>query len=292
MRTPQTKSVSGGGRTRVSISGQSGQGQPGYCYKWALSEDAPAIPWTALGFTPLSRAAPHVEEASGPTCYRQVEDGGLRWVLEGGREAQCFQMDSCYGGMGELEDGLAPCFKWAIGPDAPALTWSATLTNPQLAADIPPPEEIYEGSFEMTSDSCSENCDPVFARVIVDTPIYASADATAPLVGTISAGECAVVEDYRLRSAPRRGVVLETHGQFTAGDVIYYLASAGEGHFSAWRRGESMEAEYDVVVRWDAPPEIVDPRIGYWLELTRSNGTSGWARRPETSEDACTFVRR
>lgn len=263
----------------------------GGCYKWASGADAPAIAWIDLGSTPLSSADPAAAVASWASCYRQV---GADWVLGYLREAQCFAADHCSGRLGLADGDGRPCFKWAMDPAAPALPWSATLTNPQpLGADIPPPHDIYEDEFEQTSDSCTENCDYP-ARLTAATPIYARPDPSSPRVAMLAAAECVLVGNSASLTAPRRGVVLETRGRLVAGDVIYQLHSLGEGYYSAWRRGEVMDVHHwdDAVVRWDALPRSVDPRVGYWHELTRANGQRGWAKGLQTSANGCTFARR
>ena len=232
--------------------------------------------------------APTSEEATQASCYEQDHyDHGWR---PGGarREAQCFRDDGCLGGLSQLSmEGRPICFKWAVGPDAPALRWSTSLTHPRLAADVPPPDSIYEGGFEETNDCLNEACTPQPRHSANAAPIYAEPDATSALVGTVPAGECVQPGDYRLRSAPLRGVVLEASDGFEAGDVIYSLAYQGEGFVEVWRRGETRDVETrEMVVRWDAPPTIADPREGYWLWVARSNGEAGWAKTFRDSE-AC-----
>lgn len=245
----------------------------------------------------LSACATGGEEAA-PTANAQcywLSNEGAGWVARPDlADAElCFEMDSCSGGVGLSGGG---CYKWARTADAPAAPWAelglTPLARPEPGAkDIPPPEEIYEDEFEMTSESCFENCD-YLARVTVEAPLYAERDLSSPLVGRVSAGECVLVGRFSSLSAPVRGVVLQTSGEFVAGDVIYSLAYAGEGYIQIWRRGEYMSAYYDdLAVQWDDPPATADPRVGPWLELTRSDGARGWARDAETSREECTFVR-
>jgi hypothetical protein len=187
-------------------------------------------------------------------------------------------MNECFGGMGRSSGERPACYKWATAADAPALRWSTTLTNPRRAADIPPPDAIYEGGYEETNDCYNEACTPPPVRNPVAAPIYAAPDASSLRVGTVPAEECVQPGGYRLRSAPVRGVVLETHSGFDAGDVIYLLAYQGEGFVDIWRRGETTNVEYDeIVVRWDAPPATPDPREDNWIWVTRANGEAGWA---------------
>ena len=278
-------------------------------FKWAIAADAPAMDWASRPSAPANPdyvdASPYAvdpasadyaaEEVAGPACYRQNRASGREhWTRAVGlREAQCFQRDHCSGGLGQGADEREGrlCHKWAMGADAPAQPWSATLTNPRLAADIPPPLDIYENEFEMTSDSCLENCDYP-APVAAGTLLYTRPDSSSPLVGGPSAAECVLVVGFTSLSRPQRGVVLEAYEALAAGDVVYELAYAGEGNIILWRRGERLTVSaYDLVVRWDPAPETIDPRVGNWYEVTRSNGARGWAKNLETTGERCTFVR-
>lgn len=238
-------------------------------------------------------AGPALPAAAGQ-CY-WLSDAGEGWLAQADLPdpEYCYELDSCSGGAGMSGGG---CYKWAEAAGAPGTPWrdfgfpamaqpgpdasgAAVPLSPPHADDIPPPKEIYEGSFEMTGDSCFENCPPVPVVLSAATPLFARPDASAPVVATFKADECVGNTDYKLLSAPRRGVVLEAYDTLVPGDVIYELAYEGEGSFSAWRRGEYLTLFYEgLAVRWDDPPAIVDPRVGYWLELERADGTSGWAR--------------
>lgn len=259
------------------------------CFKWATSADAPAVPWTELGMTPLSRDEAAAEASATPACYYQ--DSGWRLESHASREARCFALDSCSGGLGQWSG--TRCFKWAMAADAPALPWSAALTGPpRLAADVPPPNDIVESVGEATSDCPAEGCNYYGPRRFsVDTPIHARADATAPIIATIPASECVRIFSHDF-STTMRGVVLETFGPLTAGDVVYWLGSEGEGDYSVWRRGETIFVRYDdgPAIRWD-PRRTGDPRVGVWFEVTRSSGRIGWTKEARF-EEGCTFVRR
>ncbi|WP_291204921.1 hypothetical protein [Hyphomonas sp.] len=258
----------------------------GGCYKWADGPHAPAKPWAEFGLPVMSQPESEPEpenetETSGPACYWQSgPEDGYGSAYKYWNETACFRFSACTRDS-DLGDDTATCFKWAMGPDAPALPWSERLTNAALAASILPPEDIYEGAFEMTSDSCFEDCQPVPMRTISETPLHLHPDATSPVIGNIPAGECVGNKNYKLLSTPHRGVVLETDDGFVAGDVIYYLAYDGEGNYRAWWRGDYTYAYEGIPpVRWDPEPETLDPRVGYWLELERADGTSGWAKAP------------
>lgn len=260
----------------------------GGCYKWAAGADAPAIPWPELGFAALSSEAPE-QAASGASCYLSSPSTGDVWTpMNFEREATCFARDSCSGGLGR-EPGV--CLKWAMSAEAPALPWSRTLTHPQLAEDVPPPEDLYAGSYEMTTDCPEQGCAYGPARFAANTPLYAREDTRSPVVATITAAECVMRTGAdALLSAPRRGVVLETAGQFTAGDVVYLTNYEGEGFSTIWRRGEYITFADEVVVRWDERP--TDPREGYWVEVTRANGQTGWVLNPDISDQSCSVARR
>lgn len=201
----------------------------------------------------------------------------------------CFEMDSCSGGAGLSGGG---CYKWAMSAEAPALSWSARRDAQPLASDVPPPQDIYQGSYEMTSDCPEQGCAYGPARFATNTLLYERQDTRAPIVATIPVGECALKTGRdALLSSPRRGVVLETSGRFAAGDVIYLTNYDGEGYSTVWRRGEYIsEFLDDVAVRWDDAPK--DPREGYWVEVARANGGTGWALDPEISERDCAFAQR
>lgn len=234
--------------------------------------------------------APMAEEAAQARCFVQNLYDGSWAPAYARREAQCFRDDSCFGGLGQASsDGRPLCHKWAIAPDAPALRWSPALTHPRvIGPDIPPPEPIYEGGFEATNDCLDETCTPPPIQLNVARPLYAEPDASSRIIGAVSIGECVQPGEYRLRAAPLRGLVLETTDRFEAGEVIYQLAYQGEGYVGLWRRGEMSDfSPDDVVVRWDQPPATRHPQEGFWLQLTRANGVSGWARDPDRSDEAC-----
>lgn len=244
---------------------------------------------------PLAPVDPHAAQpdvvVQGPgaeaACY--IESNGEWRPLEGEREAKCFERDNCSGG---LRSGQPPgtCLKWATGPDQPALPWSRTLTDPVLAADVPPPKDIYAGSYEMTSDCHVKGCAYGSTRFAAATPLRAIADARSPVIATIPPGECVDTESDALMQTPQRGVVLENTDRFAAGDVIYLTSSEGEGFSTVWRRGEYLEHYWDeVVVRWEDEPD--HPLAGYWMQVTRTNGQGGWVRDPERSETHCNPAR-
>jgi hypothetical protein len=234
----------------------------------AVRGDAPAEPAPPLAGT----------EKAGPKCYLSSPlVGEQAWQPDYLDETECYRTRIC----DEAEDGenTGLCFKWALGPDEPPLPWSERLANPELGASIPPPEDLYEGFGEMTSESCFEDCQPVPMRLTNATPIYLQPDTRSELIGTVPATECVGRKSYKLLSTPTRGVVIESGYGYSAGDVIYSLAYQGEGAYLAWWRGGYTSAEYDYPkVQWEETEEPADPREGYWQEFVRADGTSGWAR--------------
>lgn len=271
-------SCSGGG-------GMSGGG----CYKWTVGADGAQTAWAALGLTAQTQRS---GADAGASCYINSDKDGRGWVpMEGLREAQCFARDTCNGGLGD-EQGL--CLKWARDASAPALPWSTTLTQPRLKADVPPPDEIYAGSYEATSDCPEQGCAYGPARFSAATPLYSAQDLRSRVIATVPPTECALKTGVdALLSAPMRGVVLETGGRFEAGDVIYLTNYEGEGFSTVWRRGEYLGQFQDdeAIVRWDRPQKP-DPREGYWVEVRRANGQKGWAKDPDIAERDCAFPGR
>jgi hypothetical protein len=236
--------------------------------------------------------------AAAAQCY-WLSNQGEGWVVRPdlSEAGLCFEMDTCSGGVGLSGGG---CYKWAVGPRGSATPWTdlgftpLSREAPEAAgADVPPPKDIYAGSYEMTSDCPEQGCAYGPAQFAATTALYEGQDARAQIVATISTDEC-VLKTGRdaLLSAPRRGVVLETRGRFTAGDVIYLTNYEGEGFFTLWWRGAYVSsADEDVVARWDDDAPI-DPREGYWVEVARANGQLGWARDPDISDRDCAFEPR
>ena len=241
------------------------------------------------GAPPAPDAPAAAEEMAKPACYPKfpAEDGEL-WYLDYVDETECYRLGVCEDARAE-NDGTGQCHKWALGADEPALAWSERLTNRELGNSIPPPEDLYEGFGELTSESCFENCQPVPIRLSNATILYGQPDTRSEVVDTLPATECVGQKSYRLLSSPTRGVVTETDHGYSAGDVIYSLAYEGEGTYLAWWRGGYTSAEYDYPeVQWEESTGPADPRAGYWLELVRADGTVGWALEPDyTDYGAC-----
>lgn len=269
-----------------SCSGGAGMSGGG-CYKWATGANEAGLPWDSFGLRilpPPTRWAR--SNLPGPACYLQpgAKDpfGGAEghWT-----ETECFRHGACPEGHDPNDYSLS-CYRWAMGPNEPALPWSERLTNPVLAASILPPKDLYEDSFEITSDTCFEDCPPNLTRTAEPTPIYERPDPGSPLLATIPAGECVDNRDFKSFSTPHRGVVLETYDGYVAGDVIYYLNYEGEGTYMAWWRGDYTWVDDGPEIRWDPEPETPDPRAGPWVELLRADGTRGWAKTKHYDPEA------
>jgi hypothetical protein len=235
--------------------------------------------------------APNETAAADSACYMKGASNETEWrpARSVDREAKCFEQDDCSGGLGG-HDGV--CYKWALGANEPALMWSATLTHPKPKRHVPPPQKLHESAGEVSSDCLdSDGCESPPVRLKAAAPLYARADPTAPLVATANAGECVQSKNATFLAAPQRGIVLETRGPFTAGEVIYLLAY--DGDYQIWWRGEASAGTYHpdtVVVRWDKDDDS-DPRTGNWVEYQRASGERGWARNPKTAEGACVMAK-
>lgn len=81
----------------------------GGCYMWSTAADAPRRPWT-------------VAPAETYACY-WLSNEGEGWVERPdlATERQCFEMDSCDGGLGYSGGG---CYMWSTAADAPRRPWS------------------------------------------------------------------------------------------------------------------------------------------------------------------------
>jgi hypothetical protein len=221
-----------------------------------------------------------------PTCFVKT-DANPTWrpAATGNREAKCFEQDACNGGIGSRP---SLCAKWAIGPDAPSLAWSAALTNPRPQNDIPPPPDRISEDTQCVNGGCAPH------GLVNPTPIRQSSNGKAPIVSTIPARECVKPGITRfIPNPPLRGVILDAYGPFAAGDVIYVPGYEDDDGDRIWWRGAWHRGILDalnVVVRWD--PIVDDSKGGRWVEYTRDNGERGWARDPEVGEAACIIAQR
>lgn len=114
-------------------------------------------------------------------------------------------------------------------------------------------------------------------------------DPTSPIVATLTPGEWVEPTDGQLRLMPLRGVVNRATEKppLAVGDVVYRLEPLGEGFYVLWHKGRTHEPDWasgDEIepITWDkkahaAPAGAI---LGWWVQLKRENGQSGWVKDP------------
>lgn len=126
-------------------------------------------------------------------------------------------------------------------------------------------------------------------RAFKPVQIHQRPDPASPVVATVAPGEWVEAIDGQYRFAPQRGVVHTATAKppLAVGDVVYMLEPLGEGYYVLWHRGKTPEPDWaeggdDEPITWEARPEPPPGAvIGWWVQLKRANGQSGWVNNPE-----------
>lgn len=126
-------------------------------------------------------------------------------------------------------------------------------------------------------------------RAIEPTPLHERPDPAAPVLATVAPDEWVETVEGQFRFMPLRGVVHTATKKppLAVGDVVYMLEPQGEGYYTLWRRGKTLdhdwaEGDEGEPITWDAaatPPS--DVVLGWWVRLRRANGQSGWVKDPQ-----------
>lgn len=220
---------------------------------------------------PVADAAPGEVQAA---CYLQ-SDAENRWQrMESWDEGACFNLDSCNGGIGQSSGG---CAKWARGPNAPALPWSAEFESASHAgawpgADAPP---LEHGLFADRS-RCASDCPQTRWRAVTRVPLFVEPDPNSRIVGRINVDETVTTVEYVRYFAPMRGVVVHARDGLLLDEVVYQLTFYCDTD-TVWRRGDVITLGAGAI-HWDGAPQLHNPSQGDWVRLARSNGQRGWAR--------------
>lgn len=225
---------------------------------------------------------PVVADAPAPateaTCYRQSDINNSRWERLDWRELSCFVEDSCHGGLGR---GGGDCLKWARGPNAPPLPWSAEVTGDAPAGRPLPTDEglpLERGLFAFHT-ICAETpdaCPILRRRANTRVPIYAAPDPNSRRVGRINRDEVVITLEHARFVAAQRGVAVSAYGGMNLGDVVYAIEDVCKWQ-TVWRRGDLLRG-IDGGVDWEPQQRLYNPSSGRWVRLERANGQRGWAR--------------
>ena len=217
--------------------------------------------------------------AADATCYRQSDLDPGAWEHLDWSEESCFASDTCHGGGGGAYH--SGCLKWARGPNAPPLPWSAEVTGDEPPGRTLPTDEglpLEYGLFAF-HEICGETEDPcriVRWRANAQVPIYAEPDATSRRVGRINPDEVVVMRERARFVAARRGIAVDEYRGMMPGDVVYAIEQVCKWE-SVWRRGDILLG-IDAGVEWEPRQRLYNPSSGSWIRLERANGQRGWAR--------------
>lgn len=212
-------------------------------------------------------------------CYRQSDLNPRRWERLDWEERSCFYESSCNGGLG-IGSGL--CLKWARGPNALALPWSAAVVGDEPPGNPLPTDEglpLEYGLFAV-HQRCAENSDacPVTRwRANERVPIYAEPDQTSRRVARLNRNETVLLLEHARFFAAQRGVAAIEYEGLIPGDVVYAYEEVCKWR-TVWRRGDLVGGVDEGYVNWEPPQRLHSRSAGYWVRLERANGQSGWAR--------------
>jgi len=117
-------------------------------------------------------------------------------------------------------------------------------------------------------------------------------DPSSPVIATVAPEQWVEAIDGQYRFVPQRGVVhtaTETP-PLGVGDVVYMLEPQGEGFYTLWHRGQTIDHDWtegadNEPITWDAgappPPGAI---LGWWVQLRIEGGRTGWIESPSTFE--------
>lgn len=118
--------------------------------------------------------------------------------------------------------------------------------------------------------------------------LYQHASNVAPAIATIEAEEWVEILGTEDRLIPVPGKVRAT------GETVYRLGYEGEGCSTVWNKGQLStwcdddgDLSNDAIV-WEEPPASSDPSLGFWVQVRRANGQTGWLADDSNGSFACT----
>lgn len=109
----------------------------------------------------------------------------------------------------------------------------------------------------------------------------------SPVLATIDPNEWVEILGTEDRLVPRGGTDRAT------GEVVYMLGYEGEGCSTIWKKGELSswcdddgDLSNDSIV-WSELVDSTDTSLGFWVEVKRANGQTGWLGADSTGSFAC-----
>ena len=118
--------------------------------------------------------------------------------------------------------------------------------------------------------------------------LYQEKRADSPVLATIEPDEWVEILSTEDRVVPVPGTDRAT------GERVYMLGYEGEGCSTVWKKGELSswcdddgDLSNDSIV-WSGPVDSTDTSLGFWVEVKRANGQTGWLGQDSTRSFACT----
>ena len=118
--------------------------------------------------------------------------------------------------------------------------------------------------------------------------LYQEKRADSPVLATIEPDEWVEILSTEDRVVPVPGTDRAT------GERVYMLGYEGEGCSTVWKKGELSswcdddgDLSNDSIV-WSGPVDSTDASLGFWVEVKRANGQTGWLGQDSTRSFACT----
>lgn len=176
--------------------------------------------------------------------------------------------------------------------------WVAAIAYPTAAsAGFSKAPDIYIDKGACPFECCTYRSWTVNANTV----LYISPDEESAKIGEVKKGEVVQGVTGEVRTKAGKFIVHTAQGRFFPGDVIWIYTYLGEGHFTAWYKGEFFEAElgfspYEGSMGkrcekgdycWGELEKELD--TVWWVKIKSKSGLQGWSNRAENfgHKDAC-----
>jgi hypothetical protein len=172
-------------------------------------------------------------------------------------------------------------------PQQGAVPTTAPPDSAALPADQSPP--TVNGIFIDKGACPGEGCyleGKIKAREAAS--LFQEKRADSPVLATIEPDEWVEILGTEDRLVPLAGTDRAT------GEPVYMLGYEGEGCSTVWKKGELSswcDDDGDLSndsIAWSEPVDSTDTSLGFWIEVKRSNGQTGWLGNDSQGNFACT----
>jgi hypothetical protein len=175
----------------------------------------------------------------------------------------------------------------AASPQQGAVPTTAPPDSAALPADQSPP--TVNGIFIDKGACPGEGCyleGKIKAREAAS--LFQEKRADSPVLATIEPDEWVEILGTEDRLVPLAGTDRAT------GEPVYMLGYEGEGCSTVWKKGELSswcDDDGDLSndsIAWSEPVDSTDTSLGFWIEVKRANGQTGWLGNDSQGNFACT----